>query len=460
MAEISPIGPKIESQPLNDNFAALNADIAAQSSTGQQVNSMGINVRFPPAPIVAPVYNGVVIDDATVIACVNLASSTGLPLYFPTGRCRVSITGSIILNSNINVYGDGRGKSLLVTTDNDHVFITYDCSANDIYYPSVRDIGFENLGASPSSLSAAIRIIDGGNNFYFNYARFSSIYSAGSYDMIRSEKSANSSGENLINFGLYTGLHCTNAGATQTVNGINFLYGSGTGNIFTDLALICTGNGISIGSGSGPQNVGDIIICNSQFALANRGIKLNGSLTAYTSNINISNCQFDANIVKGYELINMNGFNILGCIGTQNNLLTNCNSYSVRNHGSRRAEYYVNSSNILTTQQRAIFKVKLPAGFFSGVSVTIISNAYVDGIGSATTSTNFLATNNNSSPASATKFTENKIGAGVVTHSYGVSGLEVTFRVETNSLANGSIAHSYIQITGENYELTLLDEFN
>ncbi|OAS19246.1 hypothetical protein [Paenibacillus oryzisoli] len=428
--------------------------------TSNQLSSMGINVKYPPAPINKPVYNGVTIDDAVVTACVNLSKSTGLPLYFPTGRCRISSAGAIVLNSNIAVFGDGPGKSLLVTTDNNLAFITYDCTSNDIYYPAVHDIGFENLGTLPTSQSAAVKIIDGGSNHYFNYAKFYNIYSAGSYDMIRSEKSANSSGENLINFGTYSGLICTNSGANQTTNGINFVNGSGTGNMFTNNAFICTGVGISIGSGSGTINVGDIIISNSQFALASRGIKLNGSLSAYTSNINISNCQFDANIVKGYELINMNGFTIIGCIGTENNTLTNCSAYSVRNHGSRRSEYYVNSLNVAVSEQREIFKVILPAGFFSGVSVKIVSNAYVSGVGSATTETSFLATNNNSSPSAATKFTENKIGAGVITHSFGISGLEVHFKVGTNATATGSLIHSYLEITGENYELVLLDNFN
>ena len=120
----------------------------------------------------------------------------------------------------------------------------------------------------------------------------------------------------MINFNRFDNIYCTNSGANPCYYGIKFDNGSGTGNIYAENDFICNIAGIQIGTGASGYNVGDITISSSNFGgVGSAGVIVNGNTNAYTSNLSIMGCQFDAGISYAYQLVNMNQFTIKGCLG-------------------------------------------------------------------------------------------------------------------------------------------------
>lgn len=112
-------------QAIEDNADAIT-DITAQlAETANHFDSMVINVKFPPSPLVAAVGDGVADDTAAIQACIDYvaASLNGGVVYLPTGtyliksllqKAHVSIVGANPITSG-SFYDRKQGSYLFCT---------------------------------------------------------------------------------------------------------------------------------------------------------------------------------------------------------------------------------------------------------------------------------------------------------------------------------------------------------
>ena len=114
-----------------------------------KVNTMAINLKFPPAPFVACVGNGVADDFSAFQALINLAQTRGTDLYVPSGNYRV--TQDLTVTRRLHMYGDnsqtsriirsGSGKGLVIKPPTDRTSNTFYHFHHFGIYPEVNGTG-------------------------------------------------------------------------------------------------------------------------------------------------------------------------------------------------------------------------------------------------------------------------------------------------------------------------------
>lgn len=94
---------------LANNFDVIDSNISsnttqlAQKATLTEVQGRGFNVLFPPAPLVAPIGDGVADDTANLQAIFNYAYASGYKLTFPNKTFR--ITSTLYIKDTIVIEG-------------------------------------------------------------------------------------------------------------------------------------------------------------------------------------------------------------------------------------------------------------------------------------------------------------------------------------------------------------------
>ncbi len=228
-------------------------------------------------------------DDTTAIqACVTAAVTAGKAVYFPSG--------TYILTSTVTATGwwcyFGDGNTSIIKTANDIALFTFTINTTTVSAWEIRDVRFEGPYNSSNVASCALRFTgDDTALIQYGYCNASCV---NFYAFMKDEKTARTTG-----FGLESMLNWNRWDVTlqnQTTYGFWCTQGSGTGSVYSVIAvLLSAGSASFFFDGSGCV-VGDVII-SGQFgcqAAGGIGIKI-GASTLYRAQWDISNCQFDAN---------------------------------------------------------------------------------------------------------------------------------------------------------------------
>lgn len=229
-------------------------------------------------------------DDTTAVqACVTAAVTAGKAVYFPSG--------TYILTSTVTATGwwcyFGDGNTSVIKTNNDIALFTFTINTTTVSAWEIRDLRFEGPYNSSNVASCALRFTGDSTSFIqYGYCNASCV---NFYAFAKDEKSPRTTG-----FGLEAMLNWNRWDVTlqnQTNYGFWCTQGSGTGNVYSVIAvLLSAGSAAFFFDGSGCV-VGDVII-SGQFgcqASGGVGIKI-GASTVYRAQWDISGCQFDADV--------------------------------------------------------------------------------------------------------------------------------------------------------------------
>lgn len=219
-------------------------------------------------------------------------------LFIPEGKWQVNepatargffaIEGANMWVSRLYMPDD---KPILIVDLNDHCF-----------YPSIVNLGFQ--GSGKGTLNNAGILFTGENESYLNHGNFQNLLFKDIFSGIRVVKSTNPDNhEMMFNWNRFTNLHADG----KTHHLFRSEYGSGTGNLFSDLVCVTTSYSL-MWLGKNSSNIGDIVITGAQFG-SSEGISAAmyfGDGASYKNNILISNMQFDAwkhgfNFQRGYR---------------------------------------------------------------------------------------------------------------------------------------------------------------
>lgn len=394
-----------------------------------------------------------VADDTAAIQAAITAAGVSRSVYIPSGR--YNITSAIAIPGQCTVYGDG-ATSILQTANNIAIFDIDLSVTGDIYYSSYRDFCFLSTNAGSS---VAGFYVHGTTTNVFHYNRFQNLLAVGMYRVFRVEKNTNVAGEMGFDWNSFLDCKCTNNGAVQTQAFFYSLYGSGTGNIFANHNLVCSGNHIEY-VGTGACNVGDLLFSNIHFG--------GGSLTCiklpvaagYRHNIAISGCQFDAGITLGVTADSYDAIRVLGCnfggASTQNLVaLTNCTNVLVDGHGAALQQYANVKTGTGIAAVTNFFSLTMAAN--QNALVEIITQGYLQGRGASITRSTYTIVLNGTTPTATQKSNDTDgVGGAVLTHTTTTAAGVVTFVVTTNSTIANSDLYSNIYLKSFNGQIACL----
>lgn len=133
----------------------LRVDVAAQlAETTQKTNSRGINVKYPPPPLVGAKFDGITDDTATIQNIINSVSEYST-IFFPEGGCLIS---TLIADKSLSFVGSGRQTLLKVQSGSGIVFTPgkVGCTVKGMTIEAVgtpRTVGTSGISASGTDLS-------------------------------------------------------------------------------------------------------------------------------------------------------------------------------------------------------------------------------------------------------------------------------------------------------------------
>jgi hypothetical protein len=381
------------------------------------------------------VGNGSADDTDAVQKCVTAAVAAFKAVYFPSGT--YLITTTITATGWWCYYGDG--NTSIVKTADDIALFTFNINTTAVYAWEIRDLRLEGPFNSSNVASCAIRFI-GDATAYIAYG-YCNVSCVNFNAFVKDEKLPRTTG-----FGLEAMVNWNRWDVTlqnQTTYGFWLTQGSGTGSVYSVIAvLLSAGSAAFFFDGSGCV-VGDVII-DGQFgcqAAGGIGIKI-GASTVYRAQWDISGCQFDANCNIPISMSatgaitydnwhfgpnNMGGNTTLGLY-----LQPMSNSIIIdRDTDERRAGKTV-TTNTIGALSTAVFKLTFAQ--FGSCNVRVYCNGTLGGVGAG------AAYGEWSIVAGTTTLTEASITNRVsqFTVAFSKSGLEATITITGTSSATGT----------------------
>ncbi|AGN33739.1 hypothetical protein PANG_00018 [Paenibacillus phage PG1] len=120
---------------LGDRLNAFDADLSFNIDS---INSRGINVKYPPAPLVGAKFDGIT-DDTTAIQNIINASPVNSLIFLPVGTCLIS---NLNVNKPVTIMGSGKTQTKLKVQSGSGIIFA---SGNNSY--AVQGLGIEAVGA-------------------------------------------------------------------------------------------------------------------------------------------------------------------------------------------------------------------------------------------------------------------------------------------------------------------------
>jgi Pectate lyase superfamily protein len=255
-------------------------------------------------------------DTVAILAAIDEAKVAGKAVYFPPGTYR--ITSSLVLDSTHGGFARGligEGLDSKIISNLPIPLITIDTSAGRIDGITITNLKLINAGPSNSDDIGILLKDTTSTPHFLNNSVFSNLHFYGSTYGIRNQRLNTTGAQGLHDWNLYTTMTFTNYGAKLLQYGIKFDNGGGgTGNVFTNMTMICATTCIEMGHPTNhAETVGDIIFSNLQMGSSDggaTGIKLIGG--TYGERVSVVSSQFDADVTVALDFTNMRNFSAVG----------------------------------------------------------------------------------------------------------------------------------------------------
>ena len=241
-------------------------------------------------------------------------------LYIPAGVYKIS---SVAVNKCISIIGDN--AFIEPVSDHTSIFV-FDCDIKQHYFTKIEGITFDS-GNTTDCSGIQITSANDANNFFSNNMIHECSF-RGLNRGIYINKTPDSTKE--IHFDWNTISDCTFRSCKY---GVDFITGSGTGNLLNSNTFICSNVGIRYISLDGNAgNIGDIIITSSHFGGSGTGVAIDATNASYCERYIVNTCQFDAGLSYSVSVINSHSFKLtdISYGGATNILISNnCYNYTV-----------------------------------------------------------------------------------------------------------------------------------